>query len=149
MTQDPNPHEALASIQAARESVGRDLDYPVSWDMLYGLVMALLVGGQGLPTLWASLTFVVAMLGVVLSMQWWRKHYGWWVNGYSPRKARWVAFGMVAFILPLMGLSLWTRLGDGPWWLPLLAAGLAWIAAVVGGRLWLHVWRKELAEGVR
>jgi len=145
MTQDPNPHEALASIRDARASVDRNLDYPVAWDMLYGLVMALLVGGQGLPGLWASATFVFSMLGVVLMVQWWRKRFGWWVSGYSPKKARWVAFGMVAAMLPLMGLSLSTRLGDGVWWLPLLAAGLAWLVAVIGGRLWMRVYRKELA----
>ena len=78
-------------------------------------------------------------------VQWWRKRFGWWVSGYSPKKARWVAFGMVAIMLPLMGLSLWTRLGDGPAWLPLLAAGLAWLVAVIGGRLWMRVYRKELA----
>ena len=145
MTQDPHPPEALASIRDARASVDRNLDYPVAWDMLYGLVMALLVGGQGLPGLWASATFVFSMLGVVLMVQWWRKRFGWWVSGYSPKKARWVAFGMVAAMLPLMGLSLSTRLGDGVWWLPLLAAGLAWLVAVIGGRLWMRVYRKELA----
>ena len=88
MTDELDPQEALASIQDARAGLTRDLDYPVTWDMTYGLVLALLVGGQGLPTVWASVTFVFAMLGVVLSMQWWRKRYGWWISGYSPRKAK-------------------------------------------------------------
>ena len=53
MTQDPNPHEALAAIRAARESVPGPTGYPVGYDILYGGVCGLLVAGQGMPQPWS------------------------------------------------------------------------------------------------
>ena len=47
MTQDPNPHEALAAIRAARESVPGPTGYPVGYDILYGGVCGLLVAVSG------------------------------------------------------------------------------------------------------
>ena len=95
MTQDPDPHEALASIQAARAEIGRDLDYPVWWDFAYGGVLAVIVASLGLPAPWNTTVFIFCMLGVVLMVQWWKKKFGWWVNGYSPRRA-----GKVAWVTP-------------------------------------------------
>ena len=128
MTQDPNPHEALAAIRAARESVPGPTGYPVGYDLLYGGVCGLLVAGQGMPHLW-------------------RGKYGWWINGYSPKRARWVAFGLAAVLVGLIGLSLYGRV-YGPWWLFIVSGVLGALAAGLGGRLWMRVWRRELAERV-
>ena len=35
----------------------------------------------------------------------------------------------------------------GPSWLYLVSGGIAFVAAIAGSRLWLRVWRAELAEG--
>lgn len=146
MTQDPNPHEALASIQAARAGIGRDLDYPVWWDVAYGAVLAALVAGQALPPPWNSTVFIFCMLGVVLMVQWWKKRFGWWVNAYSPRRAGKVAWALVAFMMVMMGLTLWTRLYDGPAWLPWAAGAATWVVAAVSGRLWMRAYHRDLAE---
>src|SRR4051794_35382633 len=116
MTQDPNPHEALASIQAARSSVVANTTYPAWYDALYGGVCGLLVASQGMPTLWGLIVLPVALGGLAVMVMSWRKKFGWWVSGYSPRRARWVAFGLVGVFLGLMGLSLYGRY-VGPWWL--------------------------------
>ena len=141
-----NPAEALASIKTARGAVGRNLDYPIGWDILFGLVLAAMVAGQALDQPWGSLILLMSLGAMVWMIRWWKERFGWWVNGYAPPRARWVAIGMAVVLIGLMGLSLWTRFWGGPWWAPLLAGGLAWIISILGGRLWMHVFRKELAE---
>jgi len=116
------------------------------WDVVGGIPIAIMVGGQGLPPPWSTLTVVFGLLGVVWSMNAWKARFGWWVNGYSPRKARWVSFALVALIMPLMLAGLWTSLWDGPRWLPLVNAVIAWIIMAIGSRVWMKVYRRELAE---
>lgn len=146
MTENPTPEEALAAIKAARGEVGRSLDYHPMWDVVGGIPVAIMVGGQGLPPPWSTLTVVFGILGVVWSMNAWKARFGWWVNGYSPKKARWVAFGLLALLVPLMLVGLWTSLGDGPWWLPLVTAVISWAIMAVGSRVWMKVYRKEVDE---
>ena len=86
------------------------------------------------------------MFAVVLMVQWWKKKYGWWVNGYSPRHAGKVAWVLVAFMMVMMGLGLWTRLYDGPAWMPWAAGALTWVVAGVSGRLWMRAYQRDLAE---
>jgi hypothetical protein len=146
MTQGPNPHEALASIKAARAGVAPPADYPLAYDLAYGVICALLVAGQGLPRPWSFIVLPIALCGLAGLVMWWRKTYGWWVSGVSPRRARWVAFGLMAVLVGLISLTLYGRT-VGPSWLYLVSGGLGFVAAIAGSRLWLHVWRRELAEG--
>lgn len=147
MTQGPDPKEALASIHAARSGVAPSTDYPITYDLFYGLVCGLLVAGQGMPQPWSFIVLVVSLSGLAAMISWWRKKHGWWISGYSPKRARWVAFGMLAVFLGLIGLTLYGRY-VGPSWLFILSGALGFVAAIAGSRLWLHVWRKELAEGI-
>ena len=147
MTQDPTPQEALASIQAARARVGETLTYPFGWDLSYGGMLALMVGGAGLPQPWSTLTLVLSIVALVFMVQWWRKRTGWWVSGYAPPRARWVAWVMVAVMMGLMGLSFWTRLFDGPFWAPIVAGALAGVTGIIGGRLWMRAYRRDLLAG--
>ena len=146
--QNPNPQEALAQIQAARSSVVQSADYPVGYDIAYGGVCALLVAGQGMPSPWSFIVLPIALGGLALMVAWWRKRVGWWVNGYSPKRARWVAIGLMVLFLALIGLSLYGKYA-GPWWLFLVSGGIGWIAAALAGRLWMRVWRKEMSEEVQ
>ncbi len=146
MTQEQDPHEALASIRAARAEIGRDLDYPIWWDFAYGGVLGVIVASQGLPAPWNSTVFIFCMLGVVLMVQWWKKKFGWWVSGYSPRRAGKVAWALVAFMMAMMGLALWTRLWDGPVWMPWAAGAATWIVAGFSGRMWMRAYLKDLQD---
>ena len=145
MTQDPSPHEALASIRDARAGLAPPADYPLAYDLAYGAICALLVAGQGLPQPWSTIVLPIALAGLAGLVLWWRKKYGWWVSGFSPRRARWVAFGLVGVFLALIGMTLYGR-GAGPDWLYLVSGGIAFIAAIVASRLWLRAWRRDLAE---
>ncbi len=147
MTNQPDPHEALASIREARSAMGRDLDYPAGWDVFYGAICGALVLSQGLPTPWSLVLLVGSVAAMALMVRWWRARTGWWVNGYGPPKARWVAFGLAAVLLALISVSVWARFNEGPIWVP-FAAGLAGaLAAGFGGRLWMKVYRQDLRDG--
>lgn len=148
MVQDPSPQEALASIQAARNSVSSDIAYPLWYDAIYGGACGLLVASQGMPQPWSLIALPIALGGLALMMASWRKKFGWWVSGYSPRRARWVAFALVPAFLGLMGLSLYGRF-VGPWWLFIVSGVIGFVVAIAASRLWMRVWRQELAEGLK
>lgn len=146
MSHDPqSPQDALASIRAARSSIAPSMDYPIGYDLAYGAVCGLLVAGQGMPQPWSLIVLPIALSGLAAMVMWWRKKFGWWVSGYSPKRARWVAFGLLAVFLGLIGLSLYGRFA-GPWWLFMVSGALGFVAAIVGSRVWTAVWRRELAE---
>lgn len=144
MPQDIDPAEALTSIRDARDAVVPPT-YPVAYDLIYGAVCALLVAGQGLPTPWSLLMLVIALVGLALMVRTWRDRMGYWINGYSPRRARWVAIGLAAVFIALISGTLYGKY-VGPDWLFLVTGALGFVAAVIGGRVWMAVWRKELAE---
>jgi len=124
------------------------VDYPIGYDVLYGAICASLVAGQGLPTPWSLVVLAFALGGLGLLVASWRNRFKWWVGGYSPRRARWVAVAMAVLFLGLMGLSLYGRF-LGPDWLFLVSGAIGFVSAIVGSRLWMHVWRKELSEDIQ
>lgn len=143
MNDDPN--EALASIREARGAVPGDMKYPFTYDLAYGAVCGLLVAGQGLPQPWSFLVLVVSLVGLALMVQFWRRRFGWWVNGYSPRRARRVAIGLAVILIALMAVSIWGRV-TGLWWIALTTGPAGFVAAILGGRVWMQVWKAELQE---
>jgi hypothetical protein len=143
MTNEPNPREALASIRAARSGLAPTASYPVAYDLVYGAICALLVSGQGMPKPWSFIVLPIALGGLAGMIMWWRKKYGWWVSGYSPKRARWVAFGLLAVFFGLIGLSIYGKY-VGPWWLFLVSGALGFVLSIIGSRLWLRVWRRDL-----
>lgn len=145
MADDVDPAEALASIREARAGVGRSMDYPPIWDVVFGLIVAAMVGAQGLPQISSALVLLGTLAALFWMVKWWRDRFGWWVSAYSPKRARWVALAMLPLIFGCLGLSWWTRLFDGPWWAPLLGGALAFVITIVFGRWWMQIYRSELA----
>lgn len=145
MNQQPDPREALDAIASARQAVPGEMKYPVAYDLMYGGVCGLLVAGQGMPQPWSALVLVASLLGLVLMIHWWKQKFGWWVSGYSPKRARWIAIGLAAVLIGLMGLSIWGK-AAGIAWTPLATGAAGFVAAIVGGRIWMAVWKRELAE---
>lgn len=144
MTQDPRPAEALAAIHAAKQGLA-PTHYPIGYDLVYGAVCGLLVAGPGLPQPWSLLILALALAGLVLMARTWRDRMGYWINGYSPRRARWIAIGLATVFIALIGVTLYGKY-VGPDWLFLVSGALGFVAAIIGGRLWMRVWRGELAE---
>ena len=141
MTEDPK--DALASIQSARAGMTGNLSYPFTYDLACGACLALLVGTQGLPSPWSMVGLALAMAGLAGCVQWWRKRFGWWVNGYSPKRAGRVAYAMAGLLALLVGVGIWGR-GQEIAWIPFATAAAAFVLSILGGRLWMHVWKREL-----
>jgi len=144
---DIDPTEALDSIRAARAEVVKTLDYPAWWDIQYGFVVGAMVTGQGLPQPWSSLVLLATLGGLFWMIGSWKRRFGWWVNGYAPKRARRVAWGLAALLILCMGLALWTRFFDGPWWAPVAAGVAAFVISIIFGRWWMRVFRKDLEAG--
>jgi hypothetical protein len=146
MTQDMSPDEALASIREAKAGLGRNVDYPIGWDILFALMIAAMFAGLGVPPLSPALVLLGSLGGLFWMVSWWRNRFGWWVNAWEPKKARWVIFVMWPPLIGCVGLSIWSRYFGGPWWAPLVSGALTFVITLGFGRWWMSVYRKELAE---
>ena len=144
MTEDQTPAEALASIAAARASVGDRLKGHWAYDVVYGLCCAGIVSAQGLPQPWSILTVGPSVVGLGLMVQFWRKHTGLWVSGISPPRARWVAYGLGVVLVGLVFGNLYLSRVTGLWWIPLVFGAAGGVIGVVASRLWMRVYLREL-----
>lgn len=111
------------------------------YHLLFGLVIALLVWGQGLPTPWAMPVLLAGIFGLVALVMWWSRSRGWWISGYASPKAKWAAIlgGVIAGACAL-GSFVANSL--------VLSAALAVVAGLTCGllsALWMRIWRKEIA----
>src|SRR5690606_2376685 len=111
---------ALEQIRQTREQAFSKMNYwPWWYDAGYALACALLVAGQGFSTAIGMACVAVAIAILVTIMRVWQDRTGIWVNGYSPRRARWAAIGLAALLIGLMGVSIWLGRVQGVVWGPL------------------------------
>ncbi|MCA3718908.1 hypothetical protein [Brevundimonas sp.] len=141
-----SPDEALASIREAKAELGRNADYPIGWDILFGLMIAAMFVALGYSQVSPALVVLGSLGGLFWMVSWWRNRFGWWVNAWVPKKARWVIFLMWPLLFGCIGLSIWTRSFGGPWWAPLVGGALTFVITLSFGRWWMSVYRRELAE---
>ena len=149
MTHDnPDPAEALAAIQSSQRDVHRRVAAG-SWryDLAYSALCAIMVGSQVLDLPFNTLGVALGVVGLAILFRREADRLGVSITGVSPRRARWVAIGLGMVMLPLMlaAIVLNARV-ETPAILALGAAGLmavAFVACLVGSRLWLRVYRRE------
>lgn len=145
MTQDPDPKAALAAIQSTRAGIA-DRSWPFGFSLVSAAISGLMVASQGLQKPWSLVALFVAMAALGGCVQWWKRRFGWWVNGYAPRRAGRVAYGMGVMLVVLIGVTMWGR-GAGIVWMPLATGTAAFVGSLLLGRLWLRVWKRELRTG--
>lgn len=139
--------DALNSIRDTREQTLSKMDYGPWWyDLGYATSCALLVGGQGYSGPLSLMATAVAIAILIVIMRKWQAKTGVWVNGYSPRRARWAAFGLAALLVGLMGASLWFGRMQGMVWVPLVNGAIAAALGWAGMRLWMHLYRKDVKD---
>jgi hypothetical protein len=149
MNDADDPAKALASIREARTAMTeKNFRYPLAYDLAYGACCGLLVAGQGLPQPYAVMTVPLGLIGLAVMVHWWKEKFGFWVDGFQPKRARWAAIGLGLVMVAAMLTNVAGRQLGWPWWVPLATGGVAFVAAIVGGRLWMRLYRRELAETV-
>lgn len=140
------PAEALEAIRKSRTVVaGAVAHNSKTYDLIYSSIAAVMVAGQVLPfplNVLASTGGAVAF--AVLARKWAQKT-GVFVSGVTPKRARWVAFGMGAVFVVMMLAALWAgrthRL-----WMGIPLGVVAFLLAGVGSRLWLRVFQAETRD---
>lgn len=148
MTQDPDPNEALAAIRAARESVeSRVSSSGWRYDLAYAAVVSAMVGSQALAPPLGVLGTALGVLALGLMLRAETRRTGVLLLGVTPRRARWVAFGLGGVMLVAMLSLVYVRFERPD--LPLLAItaavmALAFVVALGGSRLWRRVFRAEM-----
>lgn len=144
--EDQTPEQALEAIRQTRLHVQRGLDkWPLWYDLGYGGATGLMVGGQALPTIYSLACTAIGLAVIVVIVRKWTDRTGFWVNGYSPKNARWVAFGLAGVLIALMVGAVATR-GNGPAWAPLAFGLAAGVLAIIGSRIWTRVYIAETSR---
>lgn len=134
-----SPSEDLALVSQAQDHLEPPRRFAVIYDVLFSIVCGGFVAGQALPSTIRSFMPIVVILALIGLMAWWRHRLGWWLSGYSPRRARWVVFAM---IVPLIALAIWVWTMPELWVVITAGVGAATIA-FGASRLWAGVWRQE------
>ena len=144
MTQDPTPAEALASIRESGAAVAARMgEKSWTYDLIYSSLLAVMIGAHAFPSPIGVLGSAFGGLGVALLARKWSERTGVFVSGVSPRRARWVAFGLGVVLVAMIGAVIWGR-AQGLWWLPLPLAAAAFLVGLVSSRLWWRVYRAEM-----
>ena len=147
MTEDRTPQQALDDIRQAREQVVTRMDsWPWWYDAGYGASCGVMVAGPAFPTPISMLCTAVGLGILAVIVRKWTERTGVWVNGYKPRRARWVAFGLVAVFVAMVLLSIYLGRQLGLIWAGPLLGLLAGVAAVVASRIWTRVYLAETKE---
>lgn len=141
---DLSPEEALAAIRRSRAALRGHFDVPWTYDLVYGLACGGIVAAQALPSPISLAALFVCIGALIWMMRAWQAHTGFWVNGYGPRNARWVAIGLALILMILAFAGMYARMVHGLWQIPLVGGMAGGILAIIGSRLWMRAYRRDL-----
>lgn len=139
--------EALKSIRDTREqALGKMDHWPWWYDAGYSASCALLVAGQGFGTGIGLACTAIALAILIVIMRRWQAETGIWVNGYTPKRARWAATGLAAILIGLMGVSIWFGRLQDIIWVPFVTGALGAVLGLIGTRIWMRLYRKDVQD---
>jgi len=139
--------EALNSIRATREeTLGKMDHWPWWYDVGYALSCALLVAGQGVGTVVGLISTAIALAILITIMRRWQAETGVWVNGYSPKRARWAAVGLASLLMALLAISLWFGRIEAVVWVPFVCGAVAAVLGLIGMRVWMRLYRSDVQD---
>lgn len=140
MESNSDAQSALDHISSARQEMVAPARGETTYGIVYALVAGIFVASQGIDGVWGIFLLIVTVAALIGLIVWWQRSHGWWVSGYSPRRARWVALGMIPVLL---ALAAWSYLADSMW-ISALAGLIAAGVALAGNAVWMRVWRAEV-----
>lgn len=139
-------NKALEAARQARASLIERMNKPSWYSSVYGLLMGAMIAAQALDQPWSLLVVAGSSLVLALIFRNWVRQSGMKVYGFTPRRARWVAFGLGAVLLPLGLAAVYFKFALQQWQ-PVLALAVLGAAAAYGGsKLWHKVYAAEVRE---
>lgn len=143
---EQTPAEALEAIRKSRAAVGEAVSQNSrTYDLIYSSIAGLMVAGQAMPMPINILSSAGACVAFALLARKWAQKTGVFVNGMTPRRARWVAFGLGGVFVVLMLASMYFGRTDRAW-LGIPLGVVAFLLAGAGSRLWGRVFRAETRD---
>ena len=136
---------ALNSVRATQTALA-DRISSGGWlyDTAYSVLLAGLIGSVALAMPYKVIAIAISIALLLLLAKAWANHYGVWVSGTTPPRARWVAVTLGLVMVPLIGLNFfWYEEKTWPLWLPFAVSTTAFVAAFAGSRMWRSVYRRE------
>ena len=138
---------ALADMADARNRLVTTTRYPAWRHAAFGAVMAIFVGGIGLPTAFNMSATVVGLMATVILAQHDRKTSGMFVNGFRAGRTRWVSIVLMITMLALMFVQVRVRFSVGPGLWTAAIAGVAFAVGTAASIVWWRAYVADLAQG--
>jgi hypothetical protein len=141
---------ALAGVSGAQERFADQIAHrsPIR-HAAFGFVMALLVGALALPLVLQTAITAMAMALVVIIVQYDRRRYGTFINGYRRGRTLAITFPLLGMILLLMLAQMYARIEGLPGPVKLGIVAAAFVLATGGSIVWKRVYLGELRAGRR
>ncbi|WP_417495673.1 hypothetical protein [Maricaulis sp.] len=150
MTEEISPDDAARAIDAAKQasatSAGKVVA-PIWFDLALSSIIAGMVLVLALPIPFLNLAqlFLFGALGLTVWL--YRRRYGVWVSGWRAGKTRLIALSLFVLYLGILGVSLYSFHVLHLFWPMLVGAGVMFILAMIGSRIWMATYRAETGTG--
>lgn len=146
MTPQPSPEEARAALaDAAAKSAGveRRLESPWWYDLSLAAIMAGFVLSQAAPLPFNLFIVAGGLLALAYLVSLYKRRYGIWVSGYRAGRTRLVTICLAVLCGGAVIAAAIAKLAYGAAWVAFAGAAFAFIAVLVGSRLWIAAYRAE------
>ncbi|MCC5856039.1 MAG: hypothetical protein JJU10_10260 [Idiomarina sp.] len=135
--------DALQGVADAKRHVAKSFTPPWWHDPVLGLLLAMLVVHHAAPMPFYILIVAIGVIGIALIT----RHYTSqeiWVDGWRTGKTLpyTIAFAVIYLIIYGGNAALYHLFGVT--WIVPVAAILMFVLTIVFGKVWMHVWRKEM-----
>ncbi|PTS89938.1 hypothetical protein DBR17_02405 [Sphingomonas sp. HMWF008] len=144
---NPSTREASEALTAMRESQARlaaAADCPPQRHLAFGALAGGLIATPVLPVQYWVFAELVILLAVPLIIRWDRRRTGMFINGYRRGSTRPLTFVMVAVLLALYGISVWTSQKLGIPWAPIVLGVAATGVGYAFSVQWQRRFRREM-----
>ena len=146
MTDALSASQALEDARAARALVGARLDCPRYMHFVLAGLMSAMIASQSLSTPWNVPAVILCLVAVLMLMQYQRKRYGFFVNGYRKGRTRVVAISLLLFVEVVLFGSIWLKLVHHVAWAPLAGGILVFPVTILASYRWQAAYKADLAQ---